>query len=152
MVQIKYFTAPLKMPNFQFPRRANWPWQDKILSAPQSGKKIIVNQSKLSLFQAKLFFDAKLSGRFIMRLPLKTRKWRGQFVFFRTLPSMGEWSHSCCDVGNCQYLFFLIISFGYCKRESSLFFVRFMVDVEEIEILKSWNPCCYDGKLVSLFI
>ena len=31
---------------------------------------------------------------------------------------MGEWSHNCCDVGNCQYLLFLsagflIISFGY---------------------------------------
>ena len=36
--------------------------------------------------------------------------------FLLTLPSMGEWSHSCCDVGNCQYLLFLIISFGYCKR------------------------------------
>ena len=51
---------------------------------------------------------------------------------------MGEWSHSCCDVGNCQYLFFLsagvlIISFGYCKRESSsLFSVVFMVVAEEI--------------------
>ena len=33
-----------------------------------------------------------------------------------TLPSMGEWSHSCCDVGNSQYLLFPIISFGYCKR------------------------------------
>ena len=34
------------MPNFQFSRRANWPWRDKILSAPQRSKKIIVNQSK----------------------------------------------------------------------------------------------------------
>ena len=67
MVQIKDFTAPQKMPNFQFSRRVNWPWRDKILSAPQRGKKIIVNQSKpilvivsrklsLAEFQAKLFF------------------------------------------------------------------------------------------------
>ena len=34
------------MPNFQFSRRANWQWQDKILGAPQRGQKIIVNQSK----------------------------------------------------------------------------------------------------------
>ena len=69
MVQIKHFTAPQKMPNFQFSRRAKWPWRDKILGAPQRGQKIIVNQSKPILviysldkafqspeFQAKLFF------------------------------------------------------------------------------------------------
>ena len=46
-----------------------------------------------------------------------------------TLLSMGEWSHSCCDVGNCQYLLFLIISFGYCKRVivALLFFISFIV-------------------------
>ena len=46
MVQIKQFTAPQKMPNFQFSRRANWKWRDKILDAPQRGQKIVVNQSK----------------------------------------------------------------------------------------------------------
>ena len=46
MVQIKLFTAPQKIPNFQFSRRAKWPWRDKILGAPQRGQKIIVNQSK----------------------------------------------------------------------------------------------------------
>ena len=47
MLQIKHLTAPQKMPNFQFSRRANWPWREKILSAPpQRGQKIIVNQSK----------------------------------------------------------------------------------------------------------
>ena len=62
----------------------------------------------------------------------------GGNLFSWTLPSMGDWSHSCCDVGNCQYLLFLsagvlIISFGYCKRESSsLFSVVFMVVAEEI--------------------
>ena len=46
---------------------------------------------------------------------------------------MGEWSHSCCDLGNSQYLLFLKILFRYCKRESStLFFVGFIVVVEEI--------------------
>ena len=34
MVQIKHFTALQKMPNFQFSRRAKWPWQDKILGTP----------------------------------------------------------------------------------------------------------------------
>ena len=33
------------MPNFQFSRLANWPWRDKIVSAPQQDQKIIVNQS-----------------------------------------------------------------------------------------------------------
>ena len=63
MVQTKHFTAPQKMPNFQFSRCANWPWRDKILSAPQRGQEIIVNQSysldkafNLAEFQAKLFF------------------------------------------------------------------------------------------------
>ena len=46
MVQIKNFTAPQRMPNFQFSRRANWPWRDKILSSPELGQKIIVNQRK----------------------------------------------------------------------------------------------------------
>ena len=34
MVQIKHFTAPQKLPNFQFSRRANWTWGDKILVSP----------------------------------------------------------------------------------------------------------------------
>ena len=51
-----------------------------------------------------------------------------------TLLSMGEWSHSCFDVGNSQYLFFffLKISFGFARELSSLFFVGFIVVVEEI--------------------
>ena len=46
MLQIKHLTAPQKMPSFQFSRRANWPWREKILSAPQRRQKITVNQSK----------------------------------------------------------------------------------------------------------
>ena len=46
MLQIKRLTAPQKMPNFQFSGRANWPWREKILSVPQRGQKIIVNQGK----------------------------------------------------------------------------------------------------------
>ena len=46
MGQIKLFTVPQKMPNFQFSSRAKWPWRDKILGALQRGQKIIVNQSK----------------------------------------------------------------------------------------------------------
>ena len=46
MVQIKYFTAPQKMPNFPFSRCADWPWRDETLSAPLRGQKIIVNRSK----------------------------------------------------------------------------------------------------------
>ena len=47
MVQIKHFTAPQKMPYFQFPRRAaKWPLAGpEILIVPQRGQKIIVNQS-----------------------------------------------------------------------------------------------------------
>ena len=32
-----------------------------------------------------------------------TPKMKEAICFLSTLPSMGEWSHSCCDVGNCQY-------------------------------------------------
>ena len=35
MLQIKHLTASQKMTNFQFSKRANWPWREKILSAPQ---------------------------------------------------------------------------------------------------------------------
>ena len=80
MVQIKLFTAPQKMPNFQFSRRAKWPWRDKILGSPQRGQKIIVNQSKPILVivsikpftrvSGKIIFHAKLSGRFLLRQPL----------------------------------------------------------------------------------
>ena len=81
MVQIKYFTTPQKIPNFQFSRSANWPWRDKGISALQRGQKIIVNQSKpilvcldkafyLPEFQAKLFF-VRNGGQFLLRGPLK---------------------------------------------------------------------------------
>ena len=46
MVQINHFTEPQKMPNFQFSRRAKWPWMEKIFCASQRGQKIIVNQRK----------------------------------------------------------------------------------------------------------
>ena len=36
MVQIKHFTAPQKLPNFQFSGRANWTSRDKILGAPHT--------------------------------------------------------------------------------------------------------------------
>ena len=81
MAQIKHFTAPQKMSNFQFSRRAKWPWRDKILGVPQRGQKIIVNQSKPILVivsikpftrvSGKIIFHAKLSGRFLLRKPLK---------------------------------------------------------------------------------
>ena len=54
MVQIKHFTAPQKMPNVQFSRRAKWPWREKILGAPQPSQKIIVNQSKPILVIASI--------------------------------------------------------------------------------------------------
>ena len=76
----------------------------------------------------------------------------GGNCFSFKLPSMGEWSHSCCYVGNCQYLLFLSTSlFGYFKRESSsLFFVGFIVAVEEIYSsfacdfgdMWAYNVCC----------
>ena len=57
MVQIKHFTAPQNLPNFQFSRRANWQSRDKILGTPQLGQKIIANQSKpiLAIVSIKLF-------------------------------------------------------------------------------------------------
>jgi len=78
MVQIKHFRAPQKMANFRFSRRANWPWRDKILSAPQRGQKIIVNKSKPILVIVSIkhltcqsfrqnHFSREMSGRFLLR-------------------------------------------------------------------------------------
>ena len=84
MVQIKHFTGLQKIPNFQFSRRAKWPRRDKILGAPQRGRKIIVNQSKPILVIVSIkpftrqsfrqnYFHAKLIERFLLRQPLKTQ-------------------------------------------------------------------------------
>ena len=85
-MKMKHFTTLQKMPKFQFSRRTNWPWRDKMLSFPDLGQKIIVNQSNAIwvIFSIKLFTcqsfrtkicgHAKLSGRFLLRLPLNSRK------------------------------------------------------------------------------
>ena len=66
-------------------------------------------------------------------LRFKTRKWRRQFVLFRrchrwasgaTVAWMSEIANIC--------FFFLKISFGLARELSSLFFVGFIVVVEEI--------------------
>ena len=72
MVQIKHFTAPQKMPNFQFSRRAKWPWRDKILGAPQRGQKIVVSESKPVLVIVSIKPLTRQSGRFLLRQPLKS--------------------------------------------------------------------------------
>ena len=82
MVQIKQFTAPQKMPNFLFSRRAKWPWRDKILGAPQRGQKIIVNQSKPisdSLDKAftrqsfrQNYFSREIEWAILLRQPLNS--------------------------------------------------------------------------------
>ena len=68
MLQIKHLTAPQKMPNFQFTRRANWLWREKILSGPQRGQKNSCESKqtnfsysldkafRLPEFRAKLYF------------------------------------------------------------------------------------------------
>ena len=54
------------MPNFQFLRRANWPWRDKVLSVPQRGQNIIVNQSKAILLHSRQSLShARISGKII---------------------------------------------------------------------------------------
>ena len=98
------------MPNFQFSRRANWPCRENILSAPQRGQKIIVNQIKqtcfslgldkafhLPEFQAKLFF---------------TRNWAGGFYWDSLLIIIfQEWfkSHSGRDFFQNIYSAYMII-------------------------------------------
>ena len=68
------------MPNFQFSKRVDWLWRDKILSAPLRGQKIIVNQRKAILLLVsikpftcqsfrQIIFHAKLSRRFLLRRP-----------------------------------------------------------------------------------
>ena len=68
MVQVKHFTAPQKMPNFQFSRRAKWPWGGENTRRPPArpenyykSKQTYFSYSldkafHLPEFQAKLFF------------------------------------------------------------------------------------------------
>ena len=77
MVEIKHFTAPQKMPNVQFSRRAKWSWRDKVLGAPHRGQKIIVNQSKPILIIVSIKPFTRQSFRqnyFSLRQPLKLAK------------------------------------------------------------------------------
>ena len=96
MLQIKHLTAPQKMPNFQFSRRANWPWREKILSAPPARTENYC-ESKQTYFSYSLYkafhspeFQAKL-GRFPFRK--KTRKFRWEQKWnFRLVKSFSIWS------------------------------------------------------------
>ena len=78
-----------------------------------------------------------MAGFMKKSLTFETRKWRRQFVFFwrcrgATVVAMSE-------TANC-HLLFLKILFGFCKRESSsLFFVDFIVVVEEIYTSDLWS-------------
>ena len=66
----------------------------------------------------------------------RCHRWASQCVWYgHVRVHRSEWSHSCCDVGNCHSLFLstglFIISFGYCTGESSLLFlVGFIVIVK----------------------
>ena len=74
MVQIKHFTAPQIMPNFQFSSRAKWPWRDKILGAPPPpARPEIYCESKQIYFSYSLA-KAFHSPEFYAKLFL-TRNW-----------------------------------------------------------------------------
>ena len=76
MVQIKPFTAPQKMPNFQFSRLAKWPWMEKNTLRPPArpenyceSKQTYFSYSLDKAFhspeiQAKLFFTRDCVGGF----------------------------------------------------------------------------------------
>ena len=76
MVQIKHFTAPQNMPNFQVSRRAKWSWPDKILGAPPAQPENYCESKQTHFsysldkafhspeFQAKLFFTRNWVGGF----------------------------------------------------------------------------------------
>ena len=69
--------------------------------------------------------NLKVMVRICFLSSLSSMGWRMWYGHVRVYWS--EWSHSCCDVGNCHSLFLstgvFIISFGYCTGESSLFFL-----------------------------
>ena len=82
MVQIKHFTAPQKMPNFQFSRCENGLEGQNTRHPPARpenyyGSKQTYFSYSLDKafhspeFQAKKCFHAKLSGWFLLRQPLK---------------------------------------------------------------------------------
>ena len=70
-----------------------------------------------------------------------------QFVFFRRCHRYASGATVVVMSGNCHYLFFLIISIGYCKRESkessSPFFVGFIVVVKEYKAFPPPFPLCH---------
>ena len=83
--------------------------------------------------------------------------------FLPTLPSMGEWSHSCCDVGNCQYL----LGFHYFIWPTArvivalLRWIGFIVVVKDIyssvardigDMLWTYNLCFFFSFLAVVFL
>ena len=111
----------------------------KYIAVLKSGKRFEQPKMKdtcwvvLRLFIIVCSWDPIMTGFMKKSLRFKTRKMNEAICFLLTLPSMGECSHCWCDVGNYQYLLFLVISFGYSTRESSsLFFVGFIVVLEDL--------------------
>ena len=111
----------------------------KYIAVLKSGKRFEQPKMKdtcwvvLRLFIIVCSWDPIMTGFMKKSLRFKTRKWRRQFVLFRrchrwasgaTVAWMSEIANIC--------FFFLKISFGFARELSSLFFVGFIVVVEEI--------------------
>ena len=93
-----------KTQKFSGTKFSNVFWQEKILSAPQRGLKIIVNQSKptlvivsislsLARVSGKISFHAKLIGRFLLGQPLKVRRvneWYSTVLLFFIVEDKGK--------------------------------------------------------------
>ena len=77
-MQLKHLTAPQKMPNIQFSRRANWAWPLARIENYCESKQTYISYSLHKAFyfarvSGNFIFNAKLSGRFLLRQPLKTQ-------------------------------------------------------------------------------
>ena len=110
----------------------------KYTAVLKSGKRFEQRKMKDTCWVVQRLFIIVCSWDPIMEKSLifKSRKWRWQFVIFWRCHRWASGATVCCC---CCYLLFLIISFGYCKRESSsLFFVGFIVVLEEIW---AYNVC-----------
>ena len=62
-------TLPQKMSDFQYSRRANWPWRDKILSAPQQENYCESKQTCFSYSLDKAFHLPEFQAKLLIFLP-----------------------------------------------------------------------------------
>ena len=81
-----------------------------------------------SIFERSIYY-AGIHGEIF---EIQNPKMKEAICFLSTLLSMGEWSHSCCDVGNCQYQYNICF---FSTLEFSLFRLAYCMT----RFIEVWN-------------